>query len=79
MFKKIVNHRGFWKSVVSIGIAFVILFIIVKWAIEGFSFSFITSQDPFLFILGTTTAGFVYGFLVSFGKFRARLKKKEHH
>ena len=79
MFKKIVNHKGFWKSVVSIGIAFIILFIIIKWAIEGFSFLFITEQDPYLFILGTAAAGFIYGFLVSFGKFRARLKKNEHH
>lgn len=78
MFGKIVNHKGFWRSVISIGLAFVILFLFIKWAIEGFTFTFITEQDPFLFVLGTAMAGFIYGFLVTFGKFRARIKKNEH-
>lgn len=77
MFKQIVTHEGFWKSVISLGLAFIVLFILIKSAIEGFSFSFITDQDPLLFIIGTAAAGFVYGFLVSFGKFRARIKRNE--
>lgn len=77
MFRKIVTHKGFWNSVISIGLAFVLLFLIIKWVIEGFTFDFITRQDPFLFIIGTALAGFIYGFLVTFGKFRARIKKNE--
>ncbi|MBZ0328429.1 MAG: hypothetical protein K8F54_12535 [Altibacter sp.] len=77
MFKQIISHKGFWKSVVSLGLAFVILFLLIKWAIEGFSADFITAQNPLLFILGTAVAGFIYGFFVTFGKFRAKLKREE--
>ncbi|MCW8981653.1 MAG: hypothetical protein OQJ83_09725 [Altibacter sp.] len=78
MFKKVVTYPGFWRSVVSLGLAFVLLFLLIKWAIEGFSFVYLTDRDPLFFILGTLAAGFVYGFFVSFGKFRAKLKAKEN-
>jgi hypothetical protein len=77
MFKNVLNHKGFWKSVISLAIVFAIVFTIIKWAIDGFSFSFITENDPIRFILGVILAGFVYGFFVTFGKFRNKLKNKE--
>ncbi|MFT5982554.1 MAG: hypothetical protein ACI9RM_000986, partial [Ulvibacter sp.] len=40
MFKKVINHDGFWRSVVSLAIAFALLFILVKWAISGFESAF---------------------------------------
>jgi hypothetical protein len=76
MFKKIINHEGFWKSVLSLAIAFALVFILIKWAIEGFEMSFFTENDPFRFVIGVLLAGFVYGFFVTFGKFRAKLKNK---
>lgn len=76
MFKEIISHKGFWRSVISLAIAFVLLFVLVKWAIEGFKMEFFTIQDPWLLILGSCVAGLVYGFFVTYGKFRARLKKK---
>ena len=76
MFKKIINHKGFWKSVLSLTIAFALVFILIKWAIDGFKMSFFTESDPVRFIVGVLLAGFVYGFFVTFGKFRAKLKKK---
>ncbi len=79
MFKKIINTQGFWRSVVSLGIAFALLFVIVKWAIEGFNLSYFSEmQNPEFYILGLIVGGFVYGFLVTFGKFRGKYKKDEH-
>ncbi len=77
MFKQIVSHKGFWKSVLSLGLAFILLFILIKWAIEGFDMAFFTEQDPLLFLSGITAAGFVYGFFVTYGRFRKKLKNKE--
>jgi cytosine/uracil/thiamine/allantoin permease len=77
MFKRVISHEGFWKSVVSLAIAFAVLFIIIKWAIDGFSMDFITERNPLYFFLGVIAAGLVYGFFVTFGKFRARLKKED--
>ncbi len=77
MFKEVISHKGFWRSVISLALAFIILFLIVKWAIEGFSMDYLTEQNPVKLIFGIIAAGLVYGFFVSFGKFRAKLKSKD--
>ncbi len=79
MFKKVINHKGFWKGVFSVGTAFSILFLLVKWAIERFSMSFFTEMNnPLFFYLGIVVAGFVYGFLVTYSKFYKELKQREN-
>ena len=75
MFKKVINHDGFWRSVVSLAIAFALVFVLIKWAISGFESAFFTQGDPVRFFAGIVLAGFVYGFFVSFGKFRNKLRK----
>jgi len=78
MFQKVISTKGFWKSVMSLGIAFALLFVIVKWAIEGFKMAYFSSlQNPVLFVVGLIVGGFIYGFFVTFGKFRGKLKKDE--
>ncbi len=77
MFKKVISYPGFWRSVVSLALAFILLFILVKWAIEGFSAEFLAVQEPLQFIGGIVIAGLLYGFIVSFGKFRSKLKEKQ--
>jgi hypothetical protein len=77
MFKKIINTKGFWRSVFSLALSFAILFALIKWAIEGFELAYFTDRNPWMFILTLLVAGFIYGFFVTFGKFRAKLKEKE--
>jgi hypothetical protein len=77
MFKKVINHEGFWRSVVSLGIAFALIFTLIKWGIDGFNSAFFSENDPVKFFLGALMAGLVYGFFVTFGKFRTKLKNKE--
>lgn len=77
MFKKVLNYPGFWKSVVSLAIAFALVFSIIKWAISGFDAAFFTQGDPVKFFAGVILAGFVYGFFVTFGKFRGKIKNQE--
>lgn len=77
MFKKVINTKGFWKSVISLALSFAILFALIKWAIEGFEIAYFTERNPMMFILTLLVAGFIYGFFVTFGKFRSKLKEKE--
>ena len=77
MFKKVINTKGFWKSVFSLAVAFAVLFALIKWAIEGFEIAYFTQQNPILFMLTLLLAGFVYGFFVTFGKFKAKVKERE--
>jgi len=79
MFQKIISTKGFWRSVISLGVAFALLFVIIKWAIEGFKLSYFSSlQNPIFFVLGLAVGGLVYGFLVTYGKFRGKFKRDEH-
>lgn len=75
MFKKVISTKGFWKSVISLALAFAVLFALIKWAIEGFDLAYFTERNPTVFILTLLAAGFVYGFFVTFGKFRAKIKE----
>jgi divalent metal cation (Fe/Co/Zn/Cd) transporter len=77
MFKRVINTKGFWKSVFSLAIAFAILFALIKWAIEGFELAYFTERNPTTFIITLIVAGFIYGFFVTFGKFRSKLKENE--
>ncbi|WP_347374161.1 hypothetical protein [Aequorivita sp. Q41] len=77
MFKKVINTKGFWKSVCFLAIAFAVVFALIKWAIEGFSMAYFTERNPLMFITTLLLAGFVYGFFVTFGKFRSKLREKE--
>lgn len=77
MFKRVINTKGFWKSVFSLAVAFALLFSLIKWAIEGFEVTYFTERDPVMFLLTLLLAGFVYGFFVTFGKFRAKLKEND--
>lgn len=76
MFKKIITTKGFWKSVFTLAIAFSLLFTLVKWAIEGFKMSYFTDKDPVSHFLLLLFAGVVYGFFVTYGKFKTQLKNK---
>lgn len=79
MIKKVISYKGFWKSVVSLAVVFAAVFVLIKWAIDGFSPTFFTERDPLKFIIGVLAAGLVYGFFVTFGKYRAKLKDQERH
>ncbi|MCB0456586.1 MAG: hypothetical protein R2776_06570 [Flavobacteriaceae bacterium] len=76
MFKKIIGHEGFWKSVGSLAIAFAFLFTLFKWMLSRFSFSFI-SESPITYLLAVILGGFLYGFFVTYGKFWKKLKEKQ--
>ena len=74
MFKQVIHHKGFWKSVVSLTLAFAVVFFFVQWAFVGFSAGFlnVSLRTVFALVLG----GFVYGFSMTYGKFWGKLKEK---
>ena len=76
MFQKIIRHEGFWRSVVSLAIAFAFLFTLFKWMLSKFSFSFI-GDNPISYVLAIILGGFLYGFFVTYGKFWKKLKEKQ--
>ena len=81
-FKEMVSQRAFWKSVLFLGLGFLIVYDIVSMLFEygGFHFkAFFTERTEggklFRFIAGQLLAAFAYGFIISFGQFRSKQKK----
>jgi hypothetical protein len=78
MFKKIIAHKGFWRSVVILGVIYMCLLFFIQWAFSGFSWLFFTSQKPLtlmaVFIIGV----FICGFSVSYAKFWGKLKRDQY-
>ncbi|MBO2542898.1 hypothetical protein ACWBC2_01365 [Salegentibacter agarivorans] len=81
-FKEMISQKAFWKSVLFLGLGFLIVYDVVSMLFEygGFHFeAYFTERTEdgklFRFIVGQFLAAFVYGFIISFGQFRARKKK----
>lgn len=83
-FKKIINDKSFWKSVIFLGLGFAIIYQVITMLLEygGFNFSAFYEEklagDQWIrFLIGTVLAAFIYGFIVSYGRFRSQIKKQE--
>ncbi|TVZ27264.1 hypothetical protein JM83_2293 [Gillisia sp. Hel_I_86] len=83
-FKKVINAKGFWRSVVGMGISFIVVYHIITmlFAFGGFDFSGYFEQNLsqgrwMRFVLGSLLSGFLYGFIITFGQFSIKQKKEE--
>lgn len=83
-FKRIINDRRFWKSVLGLGLGFAVIYQVITMLLEygGFHFSQfyedkLAGNQWIRFLIGTVLAAFVYGFIVSYGRFRSQIKKQE--
>ena len=81
-FKAIVSKRSFWKSVLWLGLSFLVLYNVITIFFEYGEFAFMTFLKErtadgklFRFIIGQLLASFLYGFILAFGQFRGKEKK----
>lgn len=80
-FKKIVTAKNFWSSVFILAGAFIVIFNIVRAAIEykfDFStyFGFHLESDHLLnFIVSNVLGGLIYGFIVIYFRYRRNFKE----
>jgi len=77
MFKRIVSYEGFWRSVMFLTLMYLLILLVLQWVITGFSSEFITLllDSPKAWML--PFAGFIAGFMVSYGKFWGKLKRED--
>lgn len=83
-FREIISTKGFWKSVLFLGILFAIVYDILDlWFSFGFDIStyvqvyFSDFSRILRFVVANVIGGFIYGFIITFFKFRAKLKELE--
>ncbi|MDT0555784.1 hypothetical protein [Patiriisocius hiemis] len=77
MFKRVLAHKGFWKSVLILAIAYSALLFLIQYLTAGFSLEFIDNYTltSWLFLL---LAGSICGFFVTYGKFWGKLKNEDY-
>jgi hypothetical protein len=75
MFKKVVTHKNFWKSVLYLSVPFMVIFFLLNWGFTGFE---LTYFDTILRrVLALFVGGLIYGFTMTYIKFWTKLKEKE--
>lgn len=83
MFQKVISAIGFWRSVITLAIGFIVIYNLIDiWFGYDFDLSLFVekrfSKDNLLrFFVANIMSGFVYGFVVTFLKFRGKIKKNE--
>jgi hypothetical protein len=85
MFSKVICYKGFWKSVTFLAVMFIIIynavdiFMVFGGSISSYMAERFASENLLRFLSANIASSFVYGFIVSFFKFRGRIKKEEHN
>lgn len=80
MFTKVISHKGFWRSVTFLSAMFIIIYNFADlWMVFEFDTTAYIEErfavDNILrFSFANIFSGFVYGFIVSFFKFRGKIK-----
>lgn len=78
MFKRVVNHKGFWKSVFTLSVIYMVVLTVVQGISLGFSEIFlerITTVKSVATLLG---AGVICGFAITYAKFWRKLKEQDY-
>lgn len=77
MFKRIIEYKGFWRSVLLLSITYTALLFLIQYLSAGFSLKFIDNYTltSWLFLL---LAGVICGFFVTYGKFWGKLKNEDY-
>tara|TARA_B100001146_G_scaffold225125_1_gene246725 strand:- start:8042 stop:8284 length:243 start_codon:yes stop_codon:yes gene_type:complete len=78
MFKKVISHPGFWRSVLVLGVIYMVLLFALQWMFLGFDMRFLTARPIWMTILVFLGGIFLCGFSVTYAKFWAKIKHKEH-
>jgi len=83
MFQRVISAKGFWRSVITLAIGFIFIYNIIDvWFGYDFDWKLYAenrfAKDNLLrFFVANIMSGFVYGFVVTFLKFRGNIKKKD--
>ncbi len=78
MFKRVISHQGFWKSVATLSLIYMIVLILVQGISLGFSEVFLNNVFTLKSIATLIGAGVVCGFAITYAKFWRKLKEQDY-
>lgn len=78
MFKRVVSHIGFWKSVAVLSLIYMVVLIIIQGISLGFSEIFLERLIAIKSIVTLLGAGVICGFAITYAKFWRKLKEQDY-
>lgn len=77
MFKRVVTYKGFWKSVIFMGLLYLIVLLLVQFI--AFPSEWVLQKIKTMpFIVGILVASFLCAFGVAYAKFWRKLKEQDY-
>ena len=75
MFGRVIKQKGFWKSVLVLGLIYAAVLFLLKWAFTGFNVEIfnLPMAQYFVFII----CGLVAGLFSAYGKYWGKLKRDD--
>lgn len=73
MFKQVIKHKGFLKSVILLGLVYGVVLFLLQWGFRSFYGPFFNVKNVLISLL----AGLIAGLFISYGKFWAKLKQRQ--
>lgn len=77
MFQRIIKYKGFWKSVLFLTFMYLLIILVLQWFFTGLSSEFVSTLLQSNKVWMLPIAGFIAGFMVSYGKFWGKLKRED--
>ncbi|MDC7994402.1 hypothetical protein [Altibacter sp. HG106] len=78
MLQKVISHPGFWRSVILLGIIYMLVLFFLQWMFLGFDLRFLSARPVWVTLLVFLGGILVCGFSVTYAKFWAKIKRNEH-
>lgn len=79
-FKKIITLKSYWKSVLGLSVAFIVVYNLIMAAFDGLSFTALitkATEEPLRFLIANVLSGLLYGMIIAYFQFSKKLKEQQ--
>lgn len=79
-FKKIITLKSYWKSVLGLSVAFIVVYNLIMAAFDGFNFTALitkATEEPLRFLIANVLSGLLYGMIIAYFQFSKKLKEQQ--
>ena len=78
--QKIATSKAFWKSVLGLALAFIVVYNLIMVIFDGFTFQPLVDKatnQPVRFFIANIVSGIIYGLIIGYFQFNRKLKDLE--
>lgn len=72
--------KSYWKSVLGLSVAFIVVYNLIMAVFDGFSFAALitkATEEPLRFLIANVLSGLLYGMIIAYFQFSKKLKEQQ--